>query len=62
LVAGYPQRFLLRDDGSFWIALKKADSLTALPEHLRGLLVAPKGSKWEDGADSMLVDAPLQPK
>ncbi|CAN5521824.1 hypothetical protein BH11ARM1_BH11ARM1_00440 [soil metagenome] len=60
VLAGYPQSFLLKDDGWFWLALKKG--ATAKPEHLRGLLMAPKDSKWPGELTSVLVDVQIGAK
>ena len=57
--AGYPQRFLAREDGSFWIAVKQVANLQKKPDRFRGLVIAPAGTKWKDTTDAILVDVPM---
>jgi thiol:disulfide interchange protein DsbD len=55
----WPQRLIEQEDGSFWIGLKKLPTAETNPTHIRGLLMAPKGSAWEGAGDAMWVDAPV---
>jgi thiol:disulfide interchange protein DsbD len=57
----WPQTIQDRD-GTIWIGLKRSQFLQKDPEKLRGVLLAPKGSKWNDTTDAVLIEAPLKPK
>jgi thiol:disulfide interchange protein DsbD len=60
LDAAYPIAMMVRDDGSFWLAIKQATPVKPT-DRLRGLLVAPPGTKWKDQIDAILLDVPITP-
>jgi hypothetical protein len=56
-----PHRFLMREDGAFWLALKSSKLLAKTPDRLRGLLIAPRGVKWKGDVEAIAVDVPITP-
>ncbi len=57
----WPQRIEERD-GQIWIALKRSQFLQKDPAKIRGVLQAPKGTKWDETTEAVLIEAPLKPK
>jgi thiol:disulfide interchange protein DsbD len=61
LQASAPQNFRTNSDGTFWLALAAVPTPEKAPDHLRGLLLAPKMTSWKDGVEAVVVDVPITP-
>ncbi|MEZ0327014.1 MAG: protein-disulfide reductase DsbD domain-containing protein [Fimbriimonas sp.] len=57
----WPQRIEERN-GQIWIGLKRSQFLQKDPTMLRGVLQAPKGTKWDETNETILIEAPFKPK